>query len=251
MVAKGFLLLMLILFSAVFALISLIIGMVKYSSNAGGARNWFIGFFVSMALLVGSVYYLTQGIANKTKEFAENIGQMQMDQLAIVDSLGSMNRYSPDSVMQSKQIKFLMELESDEQKGKVPTEFYSYLGFRDYYRLPLKYPYSLHCIDSLGYCELYNEANVIRFDVNDNGEEFTGLDGIAEFIFDKNYLIGAKVKVENNVVSKYYFAFDFEKNKVRDFKSKKELLLFTKENNFSENFNFYTSKTYNDLFSLY
>jgi len=251
MLAKGFLLVILIVFSAVLALIALIIGMVKYSSNTRGAKNWFIGFFISLAILVGSVYYLTTGIVNKGKEFVENMGQMQMEQLSIVDSLANMNWYNTDSVMQSKQVEFLIELESDDQKGKVPTEFYSYLGFRDYYRLPLKYPFSLHCIDSLGLCELYNETNVIRFDVNDNGEEYTGLNGIAEFIFDNNYLIGTKMNFENNTYSKHYFVFDFSENKIKDFKSKKELLLFAKENNFSENFEFYTSKSYSQNFSLY
>ena len=56
---------------------------------------------------------------------------------------------------------------------------------------------------------------------------------------------------ENNTYSKHYFVFDFSENKIKDFKSKKELLLFAKENNFSENFEFYTSKSYSQNFSLY
>lgn len=248
MLAKGFILVIVIVLNAVFALISLIIGVVKYSSNTKGAGGWIVGCLLSIALLIGSVYYLARGVASKTKEFAENFEQMQIGDLNITDSLNTHYHYNEDSITQSKQIIFLKEIELPADKGKVLEQFYTYMGFRDYYRLPLRYPYSLHCVDSLGLCELYNEADVIRFDVSDNGEVFTNLYGIDEFAFNPNCLLGIWVENKNKMLVKHFFAYEFDDKKLIEFKTKKELLFFAKEKGFDENFKFYTSKSYYESF---
>lgn len=248
MLAKGFLLVILIIFSGVFALIALIIGLVKYSSNAQGARGWIIGCLISIAILVGSVFYLTRGIVSKTKEFAENLEQFQLGNLNIPDSLNKLYHYNEDSISQSQQIKFLKELELPADKGKVLDQFYTYFGFRDYYRLPLRYPYSLHCIDSLGLCELYNEANVIRFDVSENGEVYSGLNGIDEFAFNTTCILGSSMESKDSKLIKHYFAYAFDEKKLIEFKAKKELLLYAKEKGFSNDFTFYNSKSYYESF---
>ncbi len=174
--------------------------------------------------------------------------QTQFDQIKVLDSLNDMQQINEDSVLQSKQVSVLLELEPEEYKNKVVSQFYSYLGFRDYFRMPLRYPYSLHCIDSLGNAQLFNEENVEQFDANSNGEISCELSNINTFTFNKNILIGTKTKKEREKQSLIYFGYDLNKKEIKEFKTEKELINYAKANGFNKEIEFFTCKKYYELF---
>ena len=237
-----------ILFSGIFMMVSLIIALVKYSSNKSGSGKWLIGFFIALACLLLSIFLFTKEVVNKGKNFVENMMQTQFDQIKVLDSLNDMQQINEDSVLQSKQVSVLLELEPEEYKNKVVSQFYSYLGFRDYFRLPLRYPYSLHCMDSLGNAELFNEENVMQFDTNGNGETSCDLSNINTFTFNKNILIGTKTKKEREKQSLIYFGYDLNKKEIKEFKTEKELINYAKANGFNKEIEFFTCKKYYELF---
>lgn len=247
MILKGILYVVLILLSAVFLVVSLIMTALKFNTNGKQAVRWLIGFVVSLLVLIFSIVMLVRGIAGKAQQFAGNMEEFGMEQIQRMDSLNNLYTNSKDSLLESTSVNYLMTLEPDSVKGTVPEQFYSYLGFRDYYRLPIVWPYSLHCMDSLGDGTLYNEAKVQQFDVNDNGELSCDINGIMTFAFNKEHLIGMKVKIENKP-KKVYFAYDF-KNKVEKlFKNEQELLNYAIGKGFDKSTELKSCKDYYNEF---
>ena len=243
MVLKGILYIVLILFSAVFLIVSMIMAAMKFNSNGKAAARWLGGFALSLAVLIFAIFMLARGVMGKAKEFAGNIEEFGMEQVERMDSLNRMYTNSTDSILDSEHINYLMTLEPDSMKGRVPEQFYSYLGFRDYFRLPLFWPYSLHCMDSLGDGALFDESSVQQFDVNDNGELSCDLTGIMNFAFNKDHLIGMKVKIENKP-KKVFFAYDFKTKKERVFKTEQELMGFASAHGFGDNVELRSCKEY-------
>ncbi|MBK6522862.1 MAG: hypothetical protein IPG08_11290 [Sphingobacteriaceae bacterium] len=73
MILKGILYIVLILFSAVLLIVSLIMAALKFNSNGKQALRWLIGFGVSLLVLVFAILMLARGVAGKAKEFVGNI----------------------------------------------------------------------------------------------------------------------------------------------------------------------------------
>lgn len=248
MIAKGLFYFILILISGVFTIVSLILMIVKFSSKGANAKPWLIAFIIGLITLVTSVFLLTRGIINKANEFGENLSNLAEGQIEMLDSLNATYNLNEDSVLKSEQVEILMQMEADHYKNNVPSRFYTYLGFRDYYRLPLRYPFSLHCIDSLGNAELFNEANVKQFDVNDNGELACNVLNIEKFVFNKDVLMGTQRISENGKTRTQFFSFDFETQKMTSFKTEKELMDHAKTKGFKEGFSLTTCKDYYERF---
>lgn len=248
MFLKGLFYIVMIVLSGIFTLTALVLSIIKYSNNSKGAGKWLIAFGIGLVALFFSVALFTRGVINKTKEFVENISEVSAKQFGVFDSLNNGYNMRSDSILQSEQIKALMAMEHEEDKGNLPSQFYTYLGFKDYYRLPLRYPYSLHCMDSLGNAELFDEANVQQFDVNDNGEVFCEVSGISAFQFNDGHLIGYSIKYDGKKTRKVFFDYNFYKKELKEFKSEKELLKYAKDNGFDQEIKFQTCKSYYELF---
>ncbi len=247
MVLKGILYILLIIFSAVFLVVSLVMGAMKFTSNSKTALKWLVGFLVSLGVMIFAIVMLVRGVLGKAKAFGEDMVAIAEHKAAEMDSLNNLYTNSHDSVLKSQSVAYLMTLEPDSMKGRVPEQFYSYLGFRDYYRLPLAWPYSLHCMDSLGDGMLYDEANVQQFDINDNGERSCDVHGIMDFEFTKDHLIGRKMIIENKAKS-IYFAFDLKKKEEKEFKSYRELMNYASTKGFDLNTELKSCKTYYNEF---
>lgn len=215
----------------------------KFNSNGKQAAKWLVGFGLSLAVLIFSIVMLVRGVVGKAKEFAGDLEEFGQEQVHRMDSLNDLYTNSTDSVLESASVSYLMSLEPDSMKGKVPVQFYSYLGFRDYYRLPIAWPYSLHCMDSLGDGSLYNEANVQQFDVNDNGELSCDVNGIMNFAFTKEHLIGMKVKIENKP-KKVYFAYDLKNKIEKVFATEQELMKYAASKGFPDKTELKSCKDY-------
>lgn len=155
------------------------------------------------------------------------------------------NYYFSDSI-RSKQIQYLKLIEPEEWKGQVPSQFYSYLGFQDYYRLPLRYPFSIHCIDRTENGSLYNEANVERFDTSDNGEKSVNIDGIIAFSFDARILL-AKQLYDSESQTEKYIIYYFDSGNTEEFKTSDKMNIRARELNFNGNAKLVSCKDYFEL----
>jgi len=141
--------------------------------------------------------------------------------------------------LNSQHISLLEDCVTNETE-EIPSDFYTYTGFRDWWRWPLVYPYSIYSIDTK-YSKgiLYDEsAQESIKDPNNSGYSFSKLSAIEEFSFDCNFLL-----VKNE--SKYYlFSFNtqeieisqdekglFNKAKQAGYSGEKELMDLEEYNN--------------------
>jgi len=105
-------------------------------------------------------------------------------------------------------VKVLRMYEPAKYKGKVPEQYYTNYGFRDWWRFPLVYPYSVYCKGIPDKGAIVNDSSKTNYEEGYSVSYITPLFDI--FIFDENYLAG-KI-VQDNIkqeISEQYFIFDF------------------------------------------
>jgi hypothetical protein len=84
--------------------------------------------------------------------------------------------------------KYLERRLSQETRDSIPAEFYTYDGFRDWWRLPLVFPYQLMCIDTResAYLEKYDS----KHPVSDPNKSSSGVFGdITRIATDNRVLV--------------------------------------------------------------
>lgn len=223
---NGFLLVVLALLLGAFMLVALILALVKFSKPVKDrtAIIWLIAGLFSLIALVFTIYFGVRKAVGKIQQVTEEVLAVPLKNLQKMDSLG--DKYNTVSAINNAQILKLMEMEPLDVKGNVSSEFYTYLGFRDYYRMPLRYPYSLHCEEVLDAAELFDESNVVQFDVSNNGELLCGLSNITAFQFNENYLFGTCIELVNGKSNRIYFAYNFNERETNKFKKERELIAF-------------------------
>lgn len=145
----------------------------------------------------------------------------------------------------------LKSWEPDSLKEWIFPEFYSYLGFRDYYRLPLRFPFSIHCMEVPDAGTLYNEINVLRFDENNNGEIKIDIENITSFAQNKNFLVGSYIDTKNQKNTKLFFSYEYDKNKINRYATEKELRNFMKNNGFKDDEALVSCESYFNNLSSY
>ena len=123
-------------------------------------------------------------------------------------------------------------------------------GFKNYNRYPLRYPFSIHYMDTKDNGELYNEVNVNRFDENDNGEVFTGISHISKIAFDKNYLLMEELvnSTRTEKTINHYILFNFETEKKEEIPNLQKLLQRAKEEGYTGPDSLMTLQQYQRLF---
>lgn len=135
----------------------------------------------------------------------------------------------------TKQIEILKNLESDSIRDKVPSKFYSNGGFRDWYRYPLVYPYSINWADSpYSGGIVMDERNVKDINWSSEGSKQVLNRGIHFLSFDQNYLFAGYFENEYNRDTLHYYILHFGNNKVEELKSELELRKRAKELNFEK-----------------
>jgi hypothetical protein len=150
----------------------------------------------------------------------------------------------------SEQITLLKSYLPENVVGNEPEQFYTYLGFRDYYRFPLRFPYSIHCLDTPDNGELYNEANVGRFDENDNGEIYSGISNIHKIAFDKSFLLieQAVTSTRTDKIIHHYILYSLDTEKKEEASSLTKLIQLAKEKGYSGPDTLMTVEQYSRLF---
>lgn len=117
------------------------------------------------------------------------------------------------------QIKLIQSYIPDSTLKQIPNKYFSYFGFRDWWRYPLVYPYAIRCIDRVDYGYLCNEKNAIDIANSSEGVTQLKINNIRKFTFDRRFLFG--IIQERNSDDIQYFKFNFD-NETQKFYSKKE-----------------------------
>ena len=201
-------------------LICFVLFVIRIAQGHAHRWNWLIAGILTLLLFLFSIFLFVNRVVTTVKNlgtFAEQKFEESMDDLQKLDS-----SYKYNDLNTNITIKKLIEFEAMNGETHVPKEFYVYYGFSDYYRMPLTYPFSLHCTDVLETATLYNEENVSEFNVNDNGEVETDIAGIKEFAFDNSALI-ARV-VANGDEKEMFKVYSLTASKLGVFPSLKEAL---------------------------
>jgi hypothetical protein len=242
---NGLLLILGIVLFALLCLVSVVLSIIYFAGSKRGKFTWLGIFFGSAAGLIICIFLTVNKVVDKAKNFAGKIEQSIRKGL---DSSTAYQNYNFADTLSSEQILNLKQMEPADMRGKVSSAFYRYLGFRDYYRLPLVYPYSIHCIETAAKGDLYNEKNVRKFDENDNGEEDCGLYNIVEFAFNSKMLLARTEVEEKNVKKEKFVLYDFETGKKMEFTSKDEILNVAKKLGYTGTPDFHTPEKYFELF---
>ncbi len=225
MVVNGILLVMSIIFSGSLFLVGFILFVVKASDNSPKKWNWLIVAIISLAILIGSIFFFVRKVMNKVSEFGANIGQQFEKSVENLKNQNTDYHYNLlDSIPNNPTLVKLKSFEND--SASAPKEFYVYFGFQDYYRMPLKYPYALHCTDILEKASLYDEKNVSEFNISDNGETDCGLSEITEFAFNNKIIIAKQNQKQADKEIEKFIIYEFSSGNKTDCSSQKEA--FTK-----------------------
>lgn len=232
----------------IIAVISLIFGVIAFANNKQNKFVWLTAFLCSIIGLVICIFTIVKKTVNAVNNFTENaIGQFENlgDSLSTIES---MDTHQANST--SAHITLLKSYLSDNVVGNEPEQFYTYLGFKDYYRYPLRYPYSIHSMYTKDNGELYNEINVTRFDENDNGEIYASITQINKIAFDKNFLLieQAVTSTRTNKIIHHYLLYHFNSDKKEEAPSLSKLLLMAKQKGYQGPDTLITLEQYGNLF---
>jgi hypothetical protein len=220
MVLKGILFVILIITSAIALLVSFIFFVIRLANDHPKKWQWLIGVGISLVVLIGSVIIFAQKVVNKASEFGQNM-QAQLEKSMEEGAVNSKQDYHYELLDSSSLNPTIAKLKDYERQNSVvyaPDEFYVYLGFMDYYRMPLTFPYSLHCNDVLESASLFNEDHVVDFNRSDNGETECGVDSIRSFAFDEKMLI-AKQKINGE---EKFTVYNFKNSGSKTYPTQKE-----------------------------
>ena len=249
MIPSAGILILLGIVSLLLAIVSLIFAVIGFANNKSNKYGWLAGFLIALVALIFCIVLVVRKAVNKVS----SIGSSAFEQFE--DFNGDIQEYD-DSLKQSRneivktneQIKLLKTYYPD--SASVNDDFYSYLGFQTYLRLPIRYPYSIHCLNVYDNGELFNEKNVTRFDENDNGEIDLNTVSISKLSFDQNYLL-----LEQNITStrsekvvQHFILFSFETEKKEEASSLNDLLKLAKSKGYKGSEKLMTLEEYSRLF---
>ena len=216
---------------------------ISFSYNKKGKYAWLSSFFVCLAGMILCIFFLVGKAVQKAKDFTKELTKSGINYL---DSIS----YSNQRYLQAnKHIQLLKSYYPD--SASVPDQFYTYLGFENYHRFPLRYPYSVHCNLFKEDGELFDESHVTIFDENDNGEIRTSIMHIDRLAFDKNYLlIDQKMRSRHSADSSHhYLLFSFETGKTEEVNSESKLFKLAKSKGYKGPTKLITIQEYDFLFS--
>ncbi len=103
----------------------------------------------------------------------------------------------------------------------IPDSYLSYAGLRDYFRMPLIYPYSMASIDVLEKGTLQDERG-IKYIAKCRNENEPILQDITYFTFDRNMLL-AKTEFSSSFDTVRYYIFKFKTRELEKFDNVSEM----------------------------
>jgi len=248
MFLKAALLIILGILCLILTVVALIFGIIAFANNKQNKYVWLTTFLCSVIGLIVCIFMFVRKVVNTVQNFKDNaISQFENfgDSLSTIESIDTHQANST-----SLQITLLKSYLPENTVGNEPEQFYTYLGFKDYYRYPLRYPYSIHCMYTKDNGELYSESNVTRFDENDNGEIYAGLSNINKIAFDKSYLLveQAMTSTRTDKIIHHYILYSLDTEKKEETTSLTKLLQLAKEKGYTGPDTLMTMEQYGRLF---
>ena len=235
----------------ILTVVALIFGVISFASNKPTKFIWLSTFLAGLSGLIICIFLFVRKAVNAMENLTKNaIYQFDNNADSLTDYLNSSNLDKHQVSNSSNQIKLLKSYLNPNAAGSEPEEFYTYLGFKDYTRYPLRYPYSIHSTTSNGNGELYNEINVSRFDENDNGEMYSGIGNINKIAFDKNYLLIEQIitSTRTDKIINHYVLFNLDTEKKEESTSFSKLLQLAKQKGYSGPDTLLTLEQYHHMF---
>jgi hypothetical protein len=233
-------------------ILALVFTIISFANNKSTKYTWLtilliciIGLVFSIVTFVNKAVKKVESLAEEASETFQNYTDSLSQQMS--DSL-NIDQYQ--LLSNNEQIKLLKDYSIQNNSENVPEQFYTYLGFGNYFRYPLTYPYSLHCNLFKDDGELFNEENVVRFDENDNGERSLNIENIKKIAFDNKWLLVeymAELR-ETNKTEMRFVLFSFEDAKRTDCNSEKELYKTAIQKGYKGNKKLISIEDYNLLF---
>lgn len=211
---KAIWLLLLLIFSGLLIIVSAISIIVIYVQKKRVNRTSLASliFFIFVAVFSGG--YLVVKAVKKTKDVVVDVGKESAD--VFVEALAEhLSGRHPESA-------FLDSIKNIQPDNiDIPVTYYYCAGFRDYYRMPLVYPYSMVTIDDLAEASIEDESKVKNVFVSSEGSEQI-MHSITNFWFNRNILI-AKANVTWEQDSTHYITLKFTTKELKKFATKADV----------------------------
>lgn len=214
MILKGILLIILCVLLAVATLVSLFVGALR-PKNRKVKRTALSISFISFIACVFCIYTFVR----------KTVNVVDREINAAIETIGTVteteNGMTPEQEekMRERKAEIISYSESSNDS------YFTYLGFRDSYRWPLVYPYSINCIDIRDNGFICNESK--SKDVSEDGNKTTEcfiVHDITAFTFNKDVLIAKTRKSSKSPIGAVYVLFEFENEKVTEFSSYREMV---------------------------
>lgn len=206
-------LLLLLIFSGLLSIASFIFIIVIYIQKKIISRIAILSLICFLFIAVFSGGYLAVKAVKKTKDVVADVGKEAADNFvgALAEHLSGRH---PESL-------FLDSIKSIQPENKnIPAPYFYCAGFRDYYRTPLIYPYSLIAIDDQTSGTIEDESKVDNVFVSNEGSKQL-MHRITNFWFDRNILV-AKATVSWDQDSIHYITLQFTTKELKTFATKEE-----------------------------
>ncbi len=207
-----------IVLSGIAFLISFIFFVIRVSQGHQHRWSWLAAAIITLLIMLFSIFLFVNKVMHTVKDLGNHVEKKFEESMEDLQKADTSYQYT--KLNTNETVKKLKEFEVMNAETTAPKEFYVYYGFNDYYRMPLAYPFSLHSTDVLESATLFNEKNVSEFNINDNGEEDCGVNGISEFAFDHSVIV-AKIK-EGQGKKEAYQVYSFIEKKLAVRNSLKE-----------------------------
>lgn len=203
MIIKSLILLAVTLLSSLFMIVAIFWAIVKWSNKKSRDTGCLMAIlFFILAIFCGAylIYKGVNTIAEKVPEIKEQ---------AIESITDAYTMYYNDSPYMNS-LKAMQPTDSI-----IPDTYFTYAGFRDSYRIPLIYPYSINAIDDMEYGSLDDESGIINI-VKETNKAKNVLSNITFFAFDKNMLLAKTVSYSNSEIKYIIFYFRTKQTDVFD-----------------------------------
>ena len=202
MVLKGLILLVLSLLSGVIVFVATLWAIIRWQNKKSRTTGCLIAIlFLLFSLICGG--YLAYKSINTVIEKAPKIKAQGINLFS--NLMGSYHECPFMDSLRQLQMENIL----------IPKEYFTYAGFRDYYRMPLIYPYSMNAIDLPDYGFICNEEE-IKYIAKDVNKSKQVIHSIFSFSFNKDVLIA---QTETSTYNFKYQLLHFKTGEIEEFEN--------------------------------
>lgn len=212
-------------------LVFIVRAFIKWESRRERNMSFLMAFFLFILLAGNGIYLLVTFVKYAKDKGEEAVTTVSTELLS-------------ENYSESPQLKRIREMQPKDKS--IPEPYFTYGGFRDHWRMPLVYPYSMNAIDDLDIGYINDESGIanIAMDVN-NGKQI--LYGIDLFTFDENMLLGELYSIEYEIELEYII-LDFKTGNIERFATEKEMQARAKEKGYDTTKKMIGIKSYYNMF---